>query len=131
MNKRQKQLKRIYGNKKHKYTKQQLWSLYPYLTDHIYYALKQFKNQKLHSYPADLKSIEEWRNVLDQIMWAMNEISKDYPNDPLIRFYNTALTKEKYSHEEEEKTRKESDVYFKRIDNGLLLFTKYLRDLWD
>ena len=38
MNKRQKQLKRIYGNKKHRYTKQQLWSLYPYLTDHIYYA---------------------------------------------------------------------------------------------
>ena len=95
------------------------------------YLIELHFHQKLHSYPADLKSIEEWRNVLDQIMWAMNEISKDYPNDPLIRFYNTALTKEKYSHEEEEKTRKESDVYFKRIDNGLLLFTKYLRDLWD
>lgn len=52
MNKRTRQLQRTM-EKRNRYSKEQIWNLDIYLTDHICCALKQFRNQKMYSYPND------------------------------------------------------------------------------
>lgn len=73
MNKRTRQLQRTM-EKRNRYSKEQIWNLNVYLTDHIYCALKQFKNQRMYSYPAQFNSEKEWIEILNQIIWSMEEI---------------------------------------------------------
>lgn len=131
MNKRTRQLQRTM-EKRNRYSKEQIWNLNVYLTDHIYCALKQFKNQRMYSYPAQFNSEKEWIEILDKMIWSLEEIKNDYPNDPLYNYkYCIPIGgKDIYSQEERDKMEKESDIYYKKIDEGLHLFAKFLQDLW-
>lgn len=86
----------------------------------------------MYSYPAQFNSEKEWIEILNQIIWSMEEIKNDYPNDPLYNYkYRIPIDgKDIYSQEERDKMEKESDIYYKKIDEGLHLFAKYLQDLW-
>ena len=131
MNKRVIQLKRTM-KKVNRYTKEQIWNLDFYLTEHICCALKQFKNQRMYSYPSQFNSEKEWIEILNQIIWSMEKKKNDYPNDPLYNYkYCIPIDgKDIYSQEERDKAKKESAIYYKKIDEGLHLFAKYLQDLW-
>lgn len=131
MNKRQKQLKRIYGNKTHRYKVKQLWNLYSYLSEHIYYALKQFKElQELYSYPGSLKSIKEWEDTLDKMIWSFGEIKNDYINDPVMEYLGKHNKNDSNSEELLNEARKNQELYYEKIQEGLDLFAKYVQHLW-
>jgi len=66
-----------------------------------------------------------WAWVLDEMLWALNEVRENGPNHP----YNIAYDKgvRKFTDADRESW----NVYEKRVSNGCMLFGKYLRALWD
>lgn len=131
MNKRQKQLKRICGNKTHRYKIKQLWNLNDYLSEHIYYALKQFKElQELYSYPGELKSVKKWEEILDKMIWSFREIKDGYINDPLMEYLEKHNKNDSNSEKLLNEERKNQELYCEKIQEGLDLFAKYIQHLW-
>lgn len=103
-----------------KLKKVELWNCGYTLARIISGSLFQFRQFKKHSYPPNLShenkgrdGMQEWNNILDEIIYCFNEIAEDYPLCP----------DDKYP--ESQKT------YFNRINNGKQLFIRYLEDLWD
>lgn len=83
--------------------------------------LKRFKELN-EGYPCDgeIKTYEEWNEVLDKIIWSLEKIAndeKDYPD------WQKDLDNDCYSIEKEIK-------YNKKIQEGLDLFGKHLMSLW-
>ena len=73
----------------------------------------------------------EW--LLDELIWTFEQLTKDGNDDQFYDHsesnnpnddFNTQISKLKVD-------RKGLDAHWKRIDNGLILFGKYFRTLWD
>ena len=79
------------------------YSLCHYLAPTILRGLKVFR-RNAGSYPADLKSLEEWQKLLDDMIFAFAFVIAD----------DFGAKKKDYA----------------RTDRGLKLFGKYYRDLW-
>ena len=94
-----------------------------------------------HGYPPDLTE-EEWNKILDKMIWSFREILEDDWESKYIYNYG------KYHFEEREPINGEKmsemvwDVepvidiegirlHSERIDEGLMLFGKYYKNLWD
>lgn len=101
---------------------------------------------------------EKWEILLDEFIWVFNEIANDYLHDPISVSHNK-FYKEKYPNgitfgdfnslfedspdkdgykiykgdgfEITEDLKNESEIYRKRISDGLVLFAKYFEHLWD
>ena len=83
----------------------------------IYPRLLAFKKYNIHSYPGDFNTFEEWQEVIDKIIYAFKLL---YFGVPWVEFeYYKGYSQQEYVKEEE------------KIKEGLLLFAKYYRDLWD
>lgn len=89
--------------------------------------------------------IVKWKALIDKMIWSFNEIANDYPNDPQTLLFNDFDKYEiKYKESDPDKfytkypdgecpraSKEELDKYSDRINEGLNLFAKYLKDLWD
>ena len=83
-----------------------LWNLDITIAKFILPRLKAFK-EKAKGYPAKLSGIEQWREILDKMIFAFDKVVSTFDRP------------EPYSEEEHDK-----------IDEGLKLFAKYYHDLW-
>lgn len=68
-----------------------------------------------HLHTNDMFSQERWNHVLDEMIWAMNEIKNEYPNEPEVDALGSF---DKYN------------AYDVRVANGCRLFGKYFQSLW-
>jgi len=97
-----------------KIDKYDTWGMDTTLALIIVPMLKQLKATK-HGVPYDLTEAE-WNVILDEMIWAFNEISTGLNED---EFFDTGIDWDGLK------------VYNERIDNGTALFGKYYRALWD
>lgn len=161
MNKRKKQIRSAMdiGNMPH-LTDEQIWNLKIPLAFFISGALTRFYHIDRHSYPGQVKSVEDWNCILKEMIWTFNEIAYDNPGEPynilfnktmkehpewyddsLIEFRHTnngtMVNMDRWGYhahmspEELDKVKQDSKDYNNRIQNGLNLFSKYFLDLWD
>ena len=89
---------------KNDYPIEDVWATYHKLAQDIVQRLEAFKAIKKHGHPVEMKDMRQWNNVIQKMIDAF-ELMK----------YNSAYT------DEENKT----------ISEGLELFCKYFRNLWD
>ena len=90
------------------YADTDLWRLDYFLATKILPPLKAFRKQKLSSYPGnEIKTPKEWLKALDKMIYSFEFIIKDGEGDVK---YPKDITK---------------------ITEGLELFGKYFRALWD
>ena len=120
----------------------EIWNAGERIAACIYDGLLQFKNSERLGCPSDLTSIE-WNEYLDKMLFSFKEISTNYKNDPYEIYFRENLKKEFSNFEVDEidclidkieipdYVLKNSKMYFKRIKEGLNLFSKYYMDLWD
>ena len=80
----------------------------------------------------DKNFFKRWDYVMDEMIWAFEQIVDDDDEKP---FYDHSEIKPEDSMEESVKKlkvdREGLDAHNKRIENGLRLFGKYYRSLWD
>lgn len=88
------------------------WSLDLAMAPMILAGLKAFRESDRHGIPTAFETMEEWDAVLDKMIFAFEEIISDSLPDP--------STPRMMLEERED-----------RIDEGLRLFGKYYRALWD
>ena len=88
-----------------------LWGLDYFLAKIIIRPLKRFRKLNKTGYPAELKSMDEWRKILDKMIWSFEYSLRG------------ELTNDTVSQDEYEKL-------FKKEQEGFELFGKYFRDLW-
>jgi hypothetical protein len=100
------------------YSDPDIWGLNECLTRFILPRLIAFRDQNFHGVPLGVESEEEWKEVLDKIILAFDLMRKDdecewdYDGDD-ENFY--------------ELLKQDGE----RVTEGLELFAKYYRDLWD
>ena len=87
-------------------------------------SLKAWIAHERCGYPYKLESLEEWNNVLDEILWAVEETATGKNENEL------------YAHWEEkgmtpEMRREEIQKIWDRQDAGMKLFGEYLGAMWD
>jgi hypothetical protein len=134
-----------------KYHNYDTWSLDNTLALIILPGLKQLKavNQGYPSvHPDDLPTVclkdaegsEQWDWVMDEMIWAFNEIANDYPGENNFHLGTVDMVWKKdgefYTMEKGPNHTFSVDIdrrkkYDARIDRGLALFGKYYRSLWD
>ena len=95
------------------FSDEELWNLDHTLVKYILPRLKAFKDYH-GSYPPGLTS-EKWNKKLSEMIWAFDVILHEEETMPEIN----------------EENKKACLAYFKRRNEGLKLFGKYLMDLWD
>ena len=115
MNKRQRKKLQAKMNvlKEAHFTDEQLWDMDVTLAKYISSGLKQFLNyvetkEELPGYPSDFKSLEEWHESINKMIWSFEEITK----------------REHINYRKDEE-------YRKKIQEGLNLFAKYFQSLWE
>lgn len=102
--------KRLIFRLKNGYSMNELWDLDYTFAKYILPRLLEFKltTDSYHSFPTQFKDIDEWYEVLDEMIWAFDYIvNHDYSN------FDDMVENEK------------------RCNKGLMLFGKYFRNLWD
>jgi hypothetical protein len=152
------------------------WDLFSYMAKEITQDLKYFKKYNVNSVPGELhleicknhgfeegsmtdeqyKIIDEectkkWHEIIDKMIWSFEEISLEYPNDPMMKtiseyherypqlpgesfedFFNSKTNRpdiwEVYNYEE---VKKKKEEYEDRKYEGLRLFAKWFENLWD
>ena len=86
---------------------------------------------KENEWDIDSNHFARWDWVMDEMIWAHEQVVKDDDSE----FYdesNVDTSKPFFEQVEQTKFNSEGyDAYNKRIDNGLRLFGKYYRGLWD
>ena len=93
------------------YSEKDLWNLDVHLSELIYTRLVAFRDSRhLVAYPADFNSIEEWKEVIDKMIFAF----------------------EYYAHEDRFATSNHYAMKYdiERAEEGLQLFTDYFTSLW-
>lgn len=117
------------------YSDLEIWSPCYFLSKIISTYLKRFRNQELHGHPSELKNIEEWQKILDEMIWTFENWDRDeeyfHHHGPMvfgepdkkgnIPLLDTGCTMDK----------KGINKHNKRVEAGFLLFAKYFRHLWD
>lgn len=146
MFKRKKQIKKLQGGLP-VFPEEYGYEAFHVMAVYILGGLKAYKSCG-NSYPGTLKSYNEWMQLLDKMIWSFDQIVNECPDDPETIHFN------KKWKEAEEKgiklmktngnqivfseildegrpTKEEVLAYHARIQEGLDLFAKYFRDLWD
>lgn len=143
-----------------KYHNYDTWSLDHTLALIILPGLRQLKatnhgyggvdyNDLPHAWLKDASGEDQWEWIMDEMIWAFNEIANDYPGDQAFHRGELDLSWTKvniYGAEDPEGEYTRMDrgpndtycvdfegqkKYSDRIQNGLILFGKYYRNLWD
>ena len=115
--------------------------LFPELAKIIHDAIVGFIYECEHvgwvSYPSDLNSIDEWKDILYKIEWAFKEVSENYPGEnQFFKKVGPRIMKElNGGHVEVVSTGIEIDKdgynkYHEQIQDGIDLFAKYFQSLW-
>lgn len=130
-----------------KYHDYDTWSLDHTLALIILPGLKQLRDTQ-HGHPADL-SEEGWDEILYKMIFSFEEIAKDYPGEQAFHsgLHDTVWTKvDAFGNEDPSGEFYRMDngpnhtytvdfegrkAYDERIQEGLNLFGKYYRSLWD
>ena len=142
---------------KYSFSEQQVWNADDTMVSFILPLLKAFKKSNRHTYPGrdEADTPEKWEAILDHLIYTFDQMDRDYPDSP----HNKASKKMEREHPDcwEYESRKEPngmhsmkfkhddifDRYFTEevnqkekeyqnyIQEGLFLFAKYFRDLWD
>lgn len=86
---------------------EEVWGLYDTLAKYILPRLHKFKEVNVNSYPQGFSSIEEWHNTIDKMIWSFEIVIKD------------------------DWSTRDALADIKRYEEGMALFAKYFRDLWD
>lgn len=73
------------------------------------------ETSKLEAGEVDDKHFERWDWILDEMIWAFEQESKDWE----APFFQEEFDKEGY------------EEYSKKMENGRMLFAKYFHGLWD
>ena len=152
MNTRWRQKKKITG---YTFSKLQIWNASDTMVSFILPLLKEFKKMNRHGYPDRDEATdtpEKWEAILDRMIYSFDQIHREYPDSPrnlanerMLKdhpdVYDYTLEKETrtmhYLHQDWFKeyftkaVNEEELAYRKRVEEGLLLFGKYLQDLWD
>lgn len=143
-----------------KYHDYDTWSLDSTLSLIILPGLQQLKAIQ-HGYPhvdnddlptaclKDASGEERWEWIMDEMIWAFNEIANDYPGEEAFHagVHDIVWTKvDIHGNEDPNGTYRRMDngpnhtfnidfegrkKYDERIQRGLILFGKYYRNLWD
>lgn len=87
--------------------------------------IKQLR-QSDNSYPCDFSSVAEWHKVLDEIIWALEYLVKDFNGQDLRNIDLNAQGGHFTSEQLSEMNKMEE-----RAQNGYELFGKYFRALWN
>ena len=97
-------------------TPDETWSLNTTICVFMVPRLKMFKKYviKLGAHPGCFNSVDEWVNVLNQMIWSFENYLKDGPDEKF---------KEKFGE-------KADKIWYKRIDKGLKQFAKCFSALW-
>lgn len=143
MNKRQRKkflLKDVKKPPKLKYG--QLCNLFPIMSIYIANFLRQFLDKGILTHPcfapltpeykSDSEDLKKWRLIVEKMFWAFNQIAEGYPDNPYEIWLNKKISgKEFLSLNAPAEILAEEEKYFTKIQEGINLFAKYFRDLWD
>lgn len=92
-----------------KITNEECWALDETLAKYILPRLEKFQVLNINSYPCDFKNVEEWHKIIDKMIYSFKNIIKD---DLIMNIDISKMENEK-------------------VQEGLDLFARYFRDLWD
>jgi len=106
----------------HGFTDEQLWGFDYALAKVILSGLLRFREINTNSHPGGMTQ-EEWREILDKIIWSFNEKANDEPNYPQDVF--KVLSKEETYDSDGVRQ------YYERIQDGFTLFGQWYQHLWD
>lgn len=97
----------------------------------------KFLRKNLNGHPRDLTEVE-WEDILDKIIYSFenieNEPGLDYPENYDYRYRVYFPQDGEIGFESMDSRtpgRNSLDAFNQKIDEGLFLFAKYYRDLWD
>ncbi len=99
------------------------------------------------------EEMKNWRNIILKMLWSFEQIRDDYPDSPFNKWHDkqfwglldkgilpmelekadeNGLSKVKFNGEETpQEIWDEDNVYYEKIQEGLDLFAKHFRSLWD
>lgn len=100
----------------HGFSPDETWSLDVVMEEFLLPRLKYYKEVTV-GYPPDLETMERWHEVLDEIIWMMEQDVWDMNGDDRC-FLNTNYTL------------KELKAYNRRMGKARKLFGKYWMSLW-
>ena len=147
MFKRKRQLRKLY-NELPLFPEKYGYEAFSVLAVYILSGLKAYRACG-NSYAPDFDSYEDWIAAVDKMIWSFDQIANECPDDPANVHFN-----EKWREAEKKNislmecdddgriifsdllddgrpTKEEELAYHTRIQEGLDLFAKYFRDLWD
>lgn len=113
------------------YSDVDLWNYGEFVCKKILPSLKAFIKMERHGYPAEFKNRAEWEKVLQEILWAVEEIAYNKGEDKITDKYFPDSSSRKLTDEEREKMGNEIGEYWERCEKGMELFGKYLPAMWD
>ena len=85
--------------------------------------LKIWVKSKRHGHPVEFETMEDWNKVLDEIVWAMEELITCKTENQIFDEY--------HKNGDEKKFRKAIEENWKRTSKGMELFGKYVTAMWD
>ena len=85
--------------------------------------LKVWVERKRIGFPAEFKTMEEWDKILDEIVWAMEEVVTQKNENQIFEEYE--------KDGDTEKLNKMIEDNWKRTTKGMELFGKYVTAMWD
>lgn len=110
-------LKKLYQRITTGFPHEQSWEFISWHSKIVVPRLKMLR-KNLVGHPACLNSVEEWEEILDKIIWSFENVD----NDPSPMPYRGKAIKEYRAILEEHQN---------KVQEGLDLFGKYYRGLWD
>ena len=112
-------------------------------------GLKTHKKYNTNSHPLEFDGPEEWRKIIDKMIWSFDQIVHDYPDSPHSIFFEKKWKVAKNKNvplmtvdeenevcftdllEEERPSKEVQKEYEDKVQEGLDLFATYFIDLWD
>ena len=85
--------------------------------------LKAWIKSNRNGFPVEFDTIEDWNKVLDEIVWAMEEVVTEKNENRIFDEYAKDGDKEKFDKALQEN--------WQRAKNGMELFGKYVTAMWD
>lgn len=126
----------IFRNLKHRYQRQargwsdqDTWSFDSYLAIVIIGGCKHLKKY-IHGYPSNLKSIQEWKQILNEIIWTFEMVLKIVDMD-IIYYTKKKKSWKEFNEKHNTKIRYMTRNEYLRYNKGWNLFRDYFTSLWD
>lgn len=115
------------------------YGFYSYWGSTMVRSLKYMRNHT-HGHPGDFNSVEEWQTVLDKIIFALEELVTEKSETLIFEKYSARFTGIDFTQDDgrslnlppmSEAEIAEHKQLQDKIEEGLDLFRKYFRSLWD